>query len=152
MLRLKPRFTRHAALPLLLALACGCSALDNCPDGKPDITIETGVTVEDARTYASAPLGGPRDAFPAKTTLHFAHQLGFTPETVKSFVSFVPEGPWSENAGNQGEWRCVDDEELVLHNGTCEDFHVVVTAYGSGTQHAPCKCAERREDGACPDP
>lgn len=136
-----------AALPALL----GCSELGNCPDGQPDVTIETGTTVEAARTYASADFGGPRNHFPAKTTLHFRHELGFTPELMQSFVSFTESNSnATENTGNQGEWLCVDDEEFVLRNNTCQDFYVVVSAYGSGTRHAPCRCSERKDDGSCP--
>ncbi len=128
-----------------------CSELSNCPDASPDITIETGTTVATARTYSSAPPWGPRDAFPAKTTLRFVHQLGFSPESVQSVVSFTAEGTnFVENTGNQGEWLCVDDDELVLRNNTCEDFYVVALAEGSGTLHAPCACKERLDDGSCP--
>ena len=140
--------------PLLLLALCAqlaCSELGNCPDGEPDISIETGETNATARTYLSAPQWGPRNRFPAKTTLHFKHQLGFTPEVMQSFVSFTEEySNVSENIGNQGEWLCVDDEEFVVRNNTCQDFYVVVSAYGSGTQHAPCKCADRKDDGSCP--
>lgn len=149
------RFSRNVVLnaagliPLISSWAC--SDLGNCPSAKPDITIETGATDKDAGTYQSAPIWGPRDAFPAMTTVHFMHHLGFVPELMQSFVSFLPENSnVTENAGNQGEWVCVDDEELILRNGTCQDFYVVVSAHGSGTQHAPCRCSERLEDGSCP--
>jgi hypothetical protein len=140
-----------AALMPLFASTCACSDLGNCPSAKPDITIESGVTYQDAKTYQSAPPWGPRDPFPAKTKVHFVHQLGFVPEIRQSFVSFYPENSnASENAGNQGEWLCIDDEEFVLRNGTCEDFYIVVSAQGSGAQHAPCRCSERQDDGTCP--
>jgi len=134
-----------------LCAPLGCSELGNCPEGEPDISIETGVTVATAGTYLSAPPWGPRDRFPAKTTLHFKHELGFTPESMQSFVSFTKEGSnVSENTGNQGAWVCVDDEKFVLRNDTCQDFYVFVSASGSGTLHAPCRCADRKDDGSCP--
>jgi hypothetical protein len=105
--------------------------------------------------YYSSPSWGPRDRYPAKTTLHFIHNLGFTPEYVQSFVSFEPDSSdFSENAGNQGRWECMDDRQIVIKNDTCEEkFYVFVTAYGSGELHAPCTCEERAENsGQCPDP
>jgi hypothetical protein len=86
------------------------------------------------------------------TNVHFVHHLGFTPEIRQSFVSFAAENSdQSENAGNQGEWLCVDDDEFVIRNNTCQDFYILVSAYGSGKLHAPCKCSDRRHDGTCPD-
>jgi hypothetical protein len=141
-----------SVLMALLGGTCACSDLKNCPAGKPDITVETGRTNLDARTYQSAPFNGPRDAFPAMTTMHFMHRLGFTPEFMESFVSFLAENSSaSENAGNQAEWVCVDDDEFVVRNDTCQDFYIVVSAYGSGTEHAPCKCSDRRKNGSCPE-
>ena len=136
----------------LLGGTCACSDLKNCPAGKPDITVETGRTDLDARTYLSARIGRPRDAFPAMTTVHFVHRLGFTPEIRQSFISFLPENSNdSESAGNEAEWLCIDDDEFVVRNDTCQDFYIIVSAYGSGQEHAPCKCSERRKDGSCPD-
>lgn len=141
---------------LLLALAAlpGCSELDNCPDeGKP-IVINTGTTDLDSLMYWSASLNGPRDAFPAKTTLHFTHDLGVTPEVVNTYVAFKGEGSdVSENTGNQGRIKCVDDREIVIKNDTCEEsFYIVVTAQASGNSHAPCTCVERiLNGGTCPE-
>lgn len=140
-----------AGLTPWLGIICACSDLGNCPSSQPDITIDSGVTDQDAKIYQSAPPWGPRNPFPAKTNVHFVHQLGFVPELRESFVSFVSESSGdSENAGNQGEWLCIDDEEFVLRNNTCQDFYIVVSATGSGKQHAPCKCSERRDNGTCP--
>ena len=149
--RLSRNFLELATLLALVGSACACSDLKNCPAGKPDITVDTGTTDTEAKTYLSAPYWGPRDAFPAETNVHFKHQLGFTPEVMQSMVSFTAENSnTSENAGNQGEWLCWDDEEFVIRNSTCQDFFIVVSAYGSGNIHAPCKCADRLSDGTCP--
>lgn len=145
-----PRLFRALTLAALAACSA-CSELGNCPDGQPDVTIETGTPDDEARFYTSAPFWGPRNAFPAKTTLHFKHHLGFTPEVMQSFVSFTEfYSNASENTGNQGEWLCVDDDEFVVRNNTCQDFYVVVSAHGSGTIHAPCACEARKDDGSCP--
>lgn len=143
----------RAALPLLLGALSGCSALGNCPPDGEDVTIETNVADKSLGYYQSAPWYGPRDKFPAKTFVHFVHDLGFVPETVNSYVSFASTGSdFSENTGNQGRWKCIDDYEIVIKNDTCEeDFFIIVTASGSGTQHAPCTCQERSENGGgCP--
>jgi hypothetical protein len=145
--------TKLAALVACSMLSLGCGELGNCPpDGDP-VTVEGGITDTDALVYASSPIDGPRAKFPAKTYVHFVHDLGFTPETVNSYVSFFPAGSdASENAGNQGRIKCVDDHEIVINNDTCEDgFYIVVTASAALQQHAPCSCAERRDDGTCPN-
>lgn len=144
-------FAPKTLVRLAVVSLCGCSSLGNCPDGMPDITVDTGTTDHAAGTYQSTPIWGPRVAFPAKTTMHFVHDLGFSPEIMQSFVSFRAEGSdASENAGNQALWKCVDDKEFVVRNDTCQDFYIVVSAYGSGTQHAPCECNTRKVDGSCP--
>src|SRR6187402_3029753 len=106
---------------LLLGLAAltGCSELDNCPDEGTPIVIDTGTTDIDSMIYWSADINGPRDYYPAKTTLHFTHDLGVTPEIVNTYVAFKPEGSdVSENTGNQGRIKCVDDREIVIKNDT----------------------------------
>ncbi len=142
------------ALCMTLVLASSaCDSLDNCPAAQADITIETGITNHRAGTYSSAPSWGPRDPYPAKTTLHFIHDLRFTPDEFDSYVSFTAEGSdFSENTGNQARWKCIDDHEIVLKNDTCEDgFYVFVTASGAGDQHNPCSCAQQAA-GECPTP
>jgi hypothetical protein len=141
----------NASALLALPLASACGDAGNCPEGKPDILVDTGVTHLASRTYQSTPPWGPRIAFPAKTTMHFLHELGSVPEIMQSVVSFTAENSdVSENAGNQGVWKCVDDDEFVIRNDTCQDFYIVVSAHGSGTQHAPCACEARSPNGACP--
>ena len=143
---------KFAAVSLIGLLSAGCSALGNCPPEGDDLYVETGVTLEDAKMYYSSPSWGPRDKYPAKTTLHFIHNLGFTPEYMQSYISFEPDtSDFSENTGNQGRWKCMDDRQIVIKNDTCEeDFYVFVTAFGSGELHAPCTCEERAANsGKC---
>ena len=145
---------RFAALLGLGALALpGCSALGNCPPDGEDVTIHHNVGNTEAGFYLSAPWSGPRDHFPAKTLVHFEHQLGATPEDVSSFVSFSRTGSdFSENTGNQGRFKCVDDHEIVIKNDTCEDtFYIIVSAQASGNFHADCDCDERDDAGDCPE-
>ena len=71
------------------------------------------------------------------------HGLGATPETVNSYVSFVSEGSdATENAGNQGLIRCVDDTEIWIKNDTCEEeFFIRVVAYASGSPSTSVTCS-----------
>lgn len=132
--------------PLLLLLLTGCSELDNCPDERDeDIEVTTGTTDPSSLMYWSAPWEGPRDPFPAKTMMRFRHDLGTTPEVVVTYVSFAPNDyDVSENAGNQGRIRCVDDTDIWIKNDTCEEgFYVRVAAWASGTTSASCTCEDR---------
>jgi len=137
---------------LLCATALtGCSDLGNCPPDGEELTVTTGETRAEARLYQSAPLRGPLDPFPANTTVHFVHDLGFTPELQQAFVSFTATGSDSAvSPGNQTRWLCVDDHEVIVRNDTCEDFFISIAVSGSGLDHAPCTCAEGLAAGKCP--
>ena len=129
-----------------LAFVCGCSELDNCPDANDEkVPVDNGPPKTPTLVYSSAPWEGPRDPFPAKTLMTFVHYLGATPEIVTSYVSFSREGTdVTENAGNQGRIRCVDDEEIWIKNDTCEEaFFIRVAASASGEMHTDCSCAGR---------
>src|SRR5688500_13049513 len=96
-------------------LLLGCSELDNCPDGQDPIDFNGGRSDPDALIYESSGWDEPRQPFPAKTCMRFAHGLGTTPELVQSYVSFSSKGTdLTENAGNQGRIECVDDQEIVI--------------------------------------
>lgn len=133
------------ALAALALGGSGCSELDNCPEAQPAVVIESGTTDSQSLIYSSSPWEGPRDWFPAKTCMHFVHGLGTTPEFVNSYVSFASENSdVTENAGNQGRIKCVDDYEIIIKNDTCEeDFFIRVAAFASGTADTPVPCADR---------
>jgi hypothetical protein len=146
-------FTSVAGALLLL----GCSGLDNCPDAATKaIEIKDGTTDKMALFYESASwTGEPRDEeprkrhpFPAKTCLRFLHELGATPEVVTTYLSFEADGSdVTENAGNQGRIKCVDDHEIVIKNDTCEeDFFIRVAATASGSSHSEA-CVNLEADG-----
>jgi hypothetical protein len=126
-------------LGLLAALAAlgGCSELDNCPDSKDPIPIETGMSDASAFTYESAP-DDVLDAFPAKTVLTFKHELGFTPLIVEPYLAFSKDGTNGKgggsialSAGNQTLIECKDAHVIVIKNDTCEpNFFIKVAAYG----------------------
>ncbi len=138
---------------LALTATCGCSGLDNCPDGSDQaIPIDTGTTDQASLTFESAPWAGPLDAFPAKTQLAFKHDLGVTPLLVKAYLSFSKVGtnendPGSvtEVAGNEGPLDCIDSKVIVVKNDTCEKgFFIRVVALGaSPNSDTDAHCGEK---------
>jgi hypothetical protein len=133
-------------------LLCGCSALDNCPDeAEHSIYADAPNAHTEALVYTSAPWEGPRNPYPPRTCLHFVHDLRATPETVTTYVSFHRTGAdLSENTGNQGRIKCVDDREIVIKNDTCEDsFFIRVVAQATGSVTTGETCASFHDD-ACP--
>lgn len=134
----------------------GCSDLDNCAEDEGEvIPANAPKAMPDVATgtFTSCPWEGPRSPFPAKVTLRFAHGLGATPEIVSTYVSFKSEGSdLTENAGNQGRIRCVDDEHIWIKNDTCEEsFFVRVVAQASGETNTAESCCEQLNED-CPEP
>lgn len=143
--------SRFLTLSLLVLGLGGCSELDNCPDERDDVVeITDRMSDPAAGIYSSVPWEGPRDPFPAKTLMRFEHALGTTPEVVTTYVSFsAKDHDVTENAGNQGRIRCVDNTDIWLVNDTCEEgFYVRVAAWASGSTDTTCKCQDRF-DGLC---
>jgi hypothetical protein len=150
-----PRLRLWTAL-LATAVSCGCSSLDNCPNGTDTpIVIDTGTTDKAALTFESAPWDGKLDAFPAKTQLEFKHDLGVTPLLVKAYLSFRDVGTndhdggsVTEIAGNEGPLECVDSHVIVVKNDTCENgFFIRVVAIGASPSSSPdVKCGEKLAD------
>ncbi len=133
-------------LPLTVAsvlafATCGCSGLDNCPEGQARKTIANapGTTLVDELYFESAPDSGPLTPFPAKTELKFEHGLGVKPLFYQAYLSFTKNGTAhqgggsiSEVAGNQALYECIDHKVIVIKNDTCEeDFYVKVVAIGA---------------------
>lgn len=124
-----------------LAVASGCSDLDNCPDAQDRKTIpnEPGMTVVDTLTFESAPDSGPLTPFPAKSELMFEHGLGVAPAIKKVYLSFTKNGTANEEdgsitevAGNEAPIECADHKVIVVKNDTCErSFFVKVVAMGA---------------------
>ena len=147
-----PRLRLLAAL-LATTVSCGCSSLDNCPNGTDEpILIDTGTTDKAALTFESAPWDGTLDAFPAKTQLEFKHDLGVTPLLVKAYLSFTKlgtndqdGGSVTEVAGNEAPVECVDSHVIVVKNDTCEkNFFIRVVAIGaSPSSDTAVKCGEK---------
>jgi hypothetical protein len=124
----------------LAAPLCGCSALSNCPSAQDDITIDRPESTDQATLFfESSPGWQSFDAFPAKTQIRFKHDLGVTPHDVRSFLSFTKKasngaagGSFTEAAGNEVAWECIDSHWIVIKNDTCEkSFFVKVIAQGA---------------------
>lgn len=122
-----------------LVVACGCSQLDNCPDPRDPITIDRPEATDKANLIFESSAGWEAfDEFPAKSELRFKHDLG-VPVLVKSYVSFSSNatngaggGSFTEAAGNEVAWECIDSHTIVIKNDTCErSFFVKVVATGS---------------------
>jgi hypothetical protein len=124
-----------------LAIACGCSELDNCPDAQERKTIpnEPGTTDVANLIFESAPDSGELTPFPAKSELMFEHGLGVKPALYKAYLSFTKDGTANaedgsitEVAGNEAPFECVDHKVLVVKNDTCErSFFIRVVALGA---------------------
>ena len=131
-----------------LTALCGCGELDNCPDSKDPITIDTGESTP-ALIYESAP-DTNLDAFPAKTELIFEHDLGFTPASVDIVLAFSKAGtdnggPGSvaPTAGNQALMTCKDAHVIRIKNDTCESsFFIKITASGESPFDNGNACSE----------
>jgi hypothetical protein len=124
-------------LSLITALwaLCGCSELDNCPDSRDPITIDTGKSDVSTVRYESAS-DTALDAFPAKTELIFQHDLGVTPLDVDIVLAFSKVGTngsgggsFAPTAGNQAVITCKDAHVIRIKNDTCEaSFFIKVVA------------------------
>jgi hypothetical protein len=134
----------------------GCSDLNNCAEDDGEVinaNHQEAISDKSTGVFYSCPWEGPRSPFPPKVTLVFTHDLGATPEVVSTYVSFQSEGSdLTENAGNQGRIRCVDDEEIWIKNDTCEEsFFVRVVAQASGATNMTRRCCEQLNE-PCSEP
>ena len=123
---------------LTLVATCGCSALDNCPDSRDPITIDRPDATDKVNWIFESSAGWEAfDEFPAKTELRFKHDLG-VPVVVQSYLAFTAQasngaggGSFTEAAGNEVAFECIDSHWIVIKNDTCErSFFVKVVAVG----------------------
>ena len=154
-----PLFLRSLIALGALATTCGCSALDNCPDAQSDITIDR---PEDSNAatlvFDSAGWNDKFDAFPAKTQLKFKHHLGVTPDVLQAYLSFstkaangIAGGSFTEVAGNEVAYECVDSNVIIVKNDTCErSFFIKVHASGrpDGSTDTSCGGGTNEPDGS----
>jgi hypothetical protein len=140
---------RLATALCMSGIACGCSALDNCPDGQDDIVIDRPEATDlDAMKFESSSGWKSFDAFPAKTRIKFKHGLGVVPFLYKGYLSFTEEatngnggGSFTEAAGDALEWECMDSDMIVIRNDTCEShFYVKIVALGASSGEVVHEC------------
>ena len=116
----------------LVLLAMGCDVDGRCAGTGQSRTVTTGTTDLNSLTYVSAPWDGQLEELGPRSTLTFVHGLGVVPDLVTSYVSFTRDGTSdsevTENTGNQGEITCVDENVVVVENGTCATFFIRVVA------------------------
>lgn len=115
--------------------SCDRSAKTNVPVTYTEGTIENGV-------YMSSPWAGELLWFPSGQRYEIVHGLGEVPRFVQVWLSFDRCGTKSSTvalaAGNQAEMRSVDNDKLVLVNGSCVDYWLLVIAgTGSGEPDPP---------------
>jgi hypothetical protein len=127
---------------------CDRSAGSNEPVKYTEGTTENGV-------YMSSPWAGELLWFPGGMRYELQHGLGETPHFVETWLSFDQCGTKNSTVGsatgNQAEVREIDQDKLVIVNGSCSDYWLLVVA-GTGTD-APASpgtgADPSKSDGVC---
>lgn len=74
--------------------------------------------------------------FPGGMRYRIEHKLGKRPRFIQLFLSFDRQGTdtgvLSQAAGNQAEILCVDEEALIIANGSCVEYWLLVVAGAAG--------------------
>jgi hypothetical protein len=134
----------HLIPSIALAVAAlgliGCDSFptscDRDDDDNPKIHY-TGGTVENG-VYMSSSFDGPLLDFPGGIRYLIYHKLGEKPRWVDSYLSFSEngerDGTIAQSAGNQVEIEAQDDKTILLTNGACAEYWLVVVA-GTGEDH-----------------
>jgi hypothetical protein len=118
----------------------GCNAINslgpNCdrsPTTNPPVKYTEGVTKDGI--YMSSPWDGPLLWFPGGMRYELPHNLGAAPRFIEPWLSFDEQGTDAGTvalaAGNQAEVREVDAQKIVIVNGSCSDYWLLVVA-GTG--------------------
>ena len=124
-----------ALLTALLIAPSGCITdigPETCPRPESDepTVYDGGSTV--GGTYSTSDWDSDLLPFPGGAYYELRHQLGVTPQLVQVYLSFgadgLADGSIAPAAGNQAEIKAIDDEKIVLLNGTCSDSYVLVVA------------------------
>jgi hypothetical protein len=129
---------------------CDRSAANNEPAKYTEGKTENGV-------YMTSPWAGELLWFPGGMRYELPHGLGATPHFVQAWLSFDQCGTKTSTvaqaSGNQAEVRVVDQDKLVIVNGSCVDYWLLVVA-GTGTSEPgpPETGADASmSDGVCVD-
>ena len=104
---------------------CDRSKENNVPQLYTQGTVEDGV-------YMSSDWDGELLYFPGGMRYRIEHKLGQRPRFTQLFLSFdrtgTDAGVLSQSAGNQAEIRCVDDRAIIIANGSCVEYWLLVVA------------------------
>ncbi len=119
-----------ALLVLLVAPGCG----SNCDQSDEDpVTYTEGTADATLSVYETSPWYGRWLHFPAGRRYQLVHHLGRAPYQYETFLSFhetqsTDSFNAAESAGNQAVVEDVNDEYIQLHNDTCAEFYLRLTA------------------------
>lgn len=112
---------------------CDRSEKRNPPVRYTDGTVENGV-------YMTSPWDEDLLFFPGGMHYELVHGLGQVPRYFEAYVSFDPDGTKGGTigiaSGNQVELVRVNDQTMVVRNGECVDYYLLVVA-GTGEGSAP---------------
>jgi len=143
----------------MLGFGPGCSVINsigpNC-DRSPTSNEPIAYTEADPENglYMSSPWAGELLWFPGGTRYEIHHKLGVTPHFVQPWLSFDQCGTKGSTvalaAGNQAEVRDIDEEKVVIVNGSCSDYWLLVVA-GTGVDipTPPGGADPSPSDGVC---
>jgi len=115
----------------------GPGICNRSPEDNPAVLYTEGTA--EGGIYMSSPWEGQLLWWPGGMRYRMVHYLGAEPRLVQGYLGFEPEGlsgtvtEPSDGAlalasGNQLELLSVDDEAVVVRNGTCSDFWLLVVA------------------------
>lgn len=126
---------------------CDRSSANNEPIPYTEADPENGL-------YMSSPWAGELLWFPAGTRYEIHHKLGVAPQFVQLWLSFDQCGTKGSTvalaAGNQAEVRDIDEEKVVIVNGSCSDYWLLVVAGVGGDAPMPPGGANANlSDGIC---
>jgi hypothetical protein len=120
-----------------LLFATGCSVLNSIgPNCDRSAANNENVVYKEGKTengvYMSSPWAGELLWFPGGMRYEIPHGLGQTPQFVETWLSFDHCGTQTSTvalaSGNQAEVREVSKDKLVIINGSCSDYWLLVIA------------------------
>jgi hypothetical protein len=126
-----------AALVALSQLSCETSC--DIGDGEP-VRFAGGEVI--GNFYQTSDFGGPLVYFPPDRRLDIVHGLGTRDLDVTVYVSFEERGSDAGRvqaapaAGNQAVIEHVDEERVRVHNDTCAEYYLRLTATARGVADA----------------
>ncbi len=147
-------------------LACsmmlsGCNVInsigpfcDRSLESNPPVRYTEGTTSNGV--YMSSPWAGELLWFPAGMRYELPHGLGQVPTSVDVWLSFAQCGTKTSTvaraAGNQAEVREIGPDKLVVVNGSCSDYWLLVVAgTGEAEPLPPETGTDLVSDGVCQD-